>query len=277
MARITEIRRILATASNVPKRISHHSWSARKSSHKPNSELSSRNMSAISLTSILLAWGHNKTKLFSLACHKKILCSPKMSTITARRVQGIQDRCRMLGGQLIMAGRICFRFIRLEIIRQTSTPAILQTRTQAEANLRATGRSSSSAIPKKTLSSSNSNKCLRMLLKSFIPASHRIRYPHTILSNLKCSIRLVQRPAAVKEEETLPCRIQTRLQIAQSQSSSPHQTSSSSRLTFNRTFSQVMNPISSTVTSRQLIAVRRLRHQPRSRARSSLKPPSARS
>lgn len=203
-----------------------------------------------------------------------------MSTITALRVQGIPGKSRMLEGQLIMVGRICFRFIQLEIIRQTSTPPILQTRIQAEASLQATGKSSSSAIRRKTLSSSsNSNKCLRMLLKWFMLVSHRIRYPHTILSKLKCSIRMAQRPAAVNEEETLPCRTLTRLQIGQSQSSSPHQTSSSnsSRLTFNQTCSQVMNRISSTVTSRQLIAVRRHRHRLRSRARSSLRPLSARS
>lgn len=188
----------------------------------------------------------------------------------------------MLAGQPIMVGRICFRFIQLEIIRQISTPPILQTRTQAEANLPATGRSSSSAILRKILSSSNSNKCLRMLLKWFMPVSRRIRYPHTMLSKLKCSIRMAQPPAAVNEEETLPCRIPTRRQIGQSQSSSPPQTSSSSsssssRLTFNLTCSQVMNPISSTATSRLLIAVRRHRHRPRSRVRSSLRPPSARS
>jgi hypothetical protein len=157
----------------------------------------------------------------------------------------------------------------------------LQTRIPAEANLRATGRSSSSAIRRKTLSSSNSNKCLLMLLKWFMQVSHRIRYPHTILSKLKCSIRLVQPPAAVNEEETLHCRTRTRPQIGLCQSSSPPQTSSSSssRLPFNQTYSQVMNPISSTVTSRQTIAARsnRHRHRPRSRARSSLKPPSARS
>lgn len=186
----------------------------------------------------------------------------------------------MLAGQPIMVGRICFRFIQLEIIRQISTPPILQTRTQAEANLPATGRSSSSAIRRKTLSSSsNSNKCLRMLLKWFMPVSRRIRYPHTMLSKLKCSIRMAQPPAAVNEEETLPCRIPTRRQIGQSQSSNPPRTSSSSssRLTFNLTCSQVMNPISSTATSRLLIAVRRHRHRPRSRVRSSLRPPSARS
>ena len=165
MARITEIRRILATASNEPKRISHHLWSARRSSHKPNSVLSNRNMWAISLTSTSLAWCHNKTKLSLLACLKKLLCSLRMSTITARKVQGIPDRCRMLAGQLIMVGRICSRFIQLEIIRQASTPQILQTQMPAEANLRATGRSSSSAIRRKTLSSSNSNKCLLMLVK----------------------------------------------------------------------------------------------------------------
>jgi hypothetical protein len=91
---------------------------------------------------------------------------------------------------------------------------------------------------------------------------------------------MAQPPAAVNEEETLPCRTPTRRQIGQSQSSSPPQTSSSSsssRLTFNLTYSQAMNPISSTVTSRLLIAVRRHRHRPRSRARSSLRPPSARS
>ena len=184
----------------------------------------------------------------------------------------------MLAAQPIMVGRICFRFIQLEIIRQTSTPPILQTRTQAEASLPATGRSSSSAIRRKTLSSSNnSNKCLRMLLKWFMPVSHRIRYPHTMLSKLKCSIRMAQPPAAVNEEETLPCRTPTRPQIGQSQSSSPPRTSSSSRLTVNLTCSQAMNPISNTVTSRLLIAVRRHRHRPRSRARSSLRPPSARS
>jgi hypothetical protein len=184
----------------------------------------------------------------------------------------------MLVGQPIMVARICFRFIQLEIIRQTSTPPILQTLIQAEASLRATGRSSSSAIRRKTLnSSSNSNKCLRMLLKWFMPVSHRIRYPHTMLSKLKCSIRMAQPLAVVNEEETLPCRTPTRRQIAQSQSSNPPRTSSSSRLTFNLTCSRVMNPISSTATSRQLIAVRRHRHRPRSRVRSSLRPPSARS
>lgn len=187
----------------------------------------------------------------------------------------------MLAAQPIMVGRICFRYIQLEIIRQTSTPPILQTRIQAEASLPATGRSSSSAIRRKTLSSSsNSNKCLRMLLKWFMPASHRIRYPHTMLSKLKCSIRMAQPLAAVNEEETLPCRTPTRPQIGQSQNSSLPRTSSSSsssRLTFNLTCSQAMNPISSTATSRLLIAVRRHRHRPRSRARSSLRPPSARS
>jgi hypothetical protein len=90
---------------------------------------------------------------------------------------------------------------------------------------------------------------------------------------------MAQPPPAVNEEETLPCRTPTKPQIGQSQSSSPPRTSSSSssRLTFNLTCSQAMNPISSTATSRLLIAVRRHRHRPRSRARSSLRPPSARS
>jgi hypothetical protein len=122
-----------------------------------------------------------------------------------------------------------------------------------------------------------------MLLKWFMPVSHKIRYPPTIRSKLRCSIRRVQPRAAANEEETLPCRTPTRRQTGQSQSSSPPQpsssSSSSSRLIVSLTCSssQVMNPISSTVTSRQRIAVRRRPRRPRNRARSSRRPPSARS
>ena len=182
----------------------------------------------------------------------------------------------MLAARPIMVGRTCFRFIQLEIIRQTSTPTIWPTRTLAGASLPATGRSSSSAIPRKTLSS-NSNKCLRMLLKWFMPASHRIRYPPTMLSKPKCSIKQEQPRAAVNEEGTSPCRTRTRRPTGQSQSSSPPRPSSS-RSTWRLTCSSpVMNPISSTVTSRQRIAVRRRPPRPRNRARSSRRPPSVRS
>jgi hypothetical protein len=123
-----------------------------------------------------------------------------------------------------------------------------------------------------------------MLLKWFMLVSLRIRYPPTIRSKLRCSIRRVQPRAAANEEGTSPCRTPTRRQTGQSQSSSPPQpsssssSSSSSRLIVSLTCSSpVMNPISSTVTSRQRIAVRRRPRRPRSRARSSRRPPSARS
>ena len=184
----------------------------------------------------------------------------------------------MLVAQPIMVGRICFRFIQLEIIRQISTPPILQTRTQAEANLPATGRSSSSAIRRKTLSSSsNSNKCLRMLLKWFMPVSHRIRYLHTMLSKPKYSIRREQPRAAANEEGTSRCRTRTRRPTGRSQSSSPRQPTSRSTGRLTCSSSRVMNPISSIVTSQLPIAVRRRPPRPRNRARSSRRPPSARS
>ena len=179
----------------------------------------------------------------------------------------------MLAARPIMVGRTCFRFIQLEIIRQTSTPP---TRTPAGASLPATGRSSSSAIPRKTLSS-NSNRCLRMLLKWFMPVSHRIRYPPTILSKPKCSIRREQPRAAANEEGTSRCRTRTRRPTGRSQSSSPRQPTSRSTWRLTCSSSRVMNPISSIVTSQLPIAVRRRPPRPRNRARSSRRPPSARS
>jgi hypothetical protein len=127
--------------------------------------------------------------------------------------------------------------------------------------------------------SSNSNKCLRMLLKWFMPASHRIRYPPTMLSKPKCSIKQEQPRAAANEEGTSPCRTRTRRPTGQSQSSSPPRpSSSSSRLIISLTCSSpVMNPISSIVTSQLPIAVRRRPPRPRSLVRSSRRPPSVRS
>ena len=179
----------------------------------------------------------------------------------------------MLAARPIMVGRTCFRFIQLEIIRLTSTPP---TRTPAGASLRATGRSSSSAIPRKILSS-NSNKCLRMLLKWFMPVSHRIRYLPTILSKLKCSIRREQPRAAANEEGTSPCRTRTRRPTGRSQSSSPRRPTSRSTWRLTCSSSRVMNPISSIVTSQLPIAVRRRPPRPRNRARSSRRRPNARS
>ena len=169
-----------------------------------------------------------------------------------------------------MVGRTCFRFIQLEIIRLTSTPP---TRTPAGASLPATGRSSSSAIPRKILSS----KCLRMLLKWFMPVSHRIRYLPTILSKLKCSIRREQPRAAANEEGTSPCRTRTRRPTGRSQSSSPRRPTSRSTWRLTCSSSRVMNPISSIVTSQLPIAVRRRPPRPRNRARSSRRRPNARS
>ena len=182
----------------------------------------------------------------------------------------------MLAARPIMVGRTCFRFIQLEIIRQTSTPTIWPTRTPAGASLPATGRSSSSAIPRKILSS-NSNRCLRMLLKWFMPVSHRIRYLPTLLSKLKCSIRREQPRAAANEEGTSRCRTRTRRPTGRSQSSSPRQPTSRSTWRLTCSSSRVMNPISSIVTSQLPIAVRRRPPRPRNRARSSRRPPSARS